>query len=184
MPPTTTTTVVPTVRTVDHLDGSSSWRYFDAGYRPGGTWATVGFDDGGWPSGQPELGYGDGDERTVVSYGPDAGDKHMTTYFRASFEAAGQPIRATISLLADDGALVYLNGVEVVRDNMPEGAIADWTKAASGRSGSAEGVFLHFTVDPALVVPGTNIVAVEVHQDHRRSSDVSFDLRLRADVVG
>ena len=38
-------------------------------------------------SGAAELGYGDGDEATVVSFGPSSSNKFITTYFRQSFQA-------------------------------------------------------------------------------------------------
>ena len=40
--------------------------------RPGATWHTPAFDDASWPEGPAQLGYGDGDEATVVGYGPDS----------------------------------------------------------------------------------------------------------------
>ena len=58
------------------------WRYLDNGSDQGAAWRMPGFDDNGWTNGPSELGYGDGDEATVVSYGPDAGNKYPTTYFR------------------------------------------------------------------------------------------------------
>ena len=36
-------------------------------------------------TGTAELGYGDGDEYTVVSFGPDPNNKYITTYFRHAF---------------------------------------------------------------------------------------------------
>jgi hypothetical protein len=34
------------------------------------------------------LGYGDGDEATVVSYGGDPGNRYITTYFRKTINIA------------------------------------------------------------------------------------------------
>jgi hypothetical protein len=119
-----------------------------------------------------------------VSYGPNASDKYITTYLRSTFDVGQQPSAVTLSLLADDGAVVYLNGVEVVRDNMPAGTITNATLAASNRSGSAENQWRTFTIDPTRLVTGTNTIAAEVHQDYRGSSDPSFDLRLEGQVSG
>ena len=47
----------------------SVWKYLDDGSDQGIAWYGVGFDDSGWASGPAELGYGDGDEATVVSFG-------------------------------------------------------------------------------------------------------------------
>ena len=47
------------------------------------------FNDSGWSTGPAELGYGDAPEgrpeATVVSFGPNAGAKYITTYFRRAF---------------------------------------------------------------------------------------------------
>ena len=103
----------------------SAWRYRDAGQSPGAGWTLAGYDDGGWASGPAQLGYGDGDEATVVSYGGNASAKAITTYFRRSFTVTGAASFQSLAtrLLVDDGAVVYLNGVELRRDNLPAGAL-------------------------------------------------------------
>ncbi len=120
-----------------------------------------------------EFGYGDGDETTVVGYGPSASSKYITTYFRTSFTAESAPDDLTLQLLADDGAVVYLNGVEAVRDNMPTGPITADTRAVVNRAGSAEQAVRTFGVDPSLIIPGTN---------HSRSRSTRSALRRRTSV--
>ena len=92
------------------------WRYKDDGSDQGTAWRGLAFDDGAWAAGPAQLGYGDGDEQTVVGYGPDAGNKYTTTYFRRAFDLpeAGIHNSLRLDLLRDDGAVVYLNGVEVL----------------------------------------------------------------------
>jgi len=161
----------------------SVWKYNDSGADLGTAWREPGFDDSGWASGPGQLGYGDFDEATVVSYGPNPDQKPITTYFRRAF-AVDDPARfATLllRLLRDDGAVVYLNGVEVFRSNMPTGPVTFLTLASGAVTGGAESTnFYPATVDPALLVPGTNVLAVEVHQHSPTSSDLSFDLELLA----
>ena len=48
------------------------WRYLDNGSDQGTAWRAAAFNDTGWKSGAAELGYGDGDEATVVGYGPNS----------------------------------------------------------------------------------------------------------------
>jgi hypothetical protein len=160
------------------LDANTSWRYLAGPSAAPAGWEQPGFGDGAWPAGRPQLGYGDGDETTAVPFGPSAADKWRTTYFRTTFDLAARPASATLQLLVDDGAVVYLNGTELVRDNMPAGAVGYGTLAATNRSGTAENQFRAFAVDPARLVVGTNTVAVEVHQDAASSSDLGFDARL------
>lgn len=152
------------------------WKYLDTGVDQGTAWITPGFNDSAWPSGPAQLGYGDVDEATVVGFGPDPNSKYITTYFRRSFVVADASAVTSLNLrlLVDDGAVVYLNGVEVLRANMPMGATASGTLAVS----SVENAIVPATLSPILVVNGTNVVAVEVHQCAVNSSDLSFDLEL------
>ena len=108
--------------------------------------------------------------------------KFITTYFRRSFVLtnASRFTNLVARILRDDGAVVYLNGTEVFRSNMPEGPVANTTLAASTvNTGPDEGItFFPSNVPPALLVNGTNLIAVEVHQILANSSDISFDLEL------
>ncbi len=81
-------------------------------------------------------------------------------------------------MLRDDGAVVYINGTEVYRSNMPTGSISYTTLAPKAVEGSAESTFLQATLNPGVLVAGTNVIAVEIHQVSRTSSDISFDLAL------
>ena len=60
----------------------SSWKYLANGSNQGTGWRATSFNDVSWSGGNAQLGYGDGDEATVVSYGPSASNKYITTYFR------------------------------------------------------------------------------------------------------
>ena len=158
----------------------SEWRYRDDGTMPAAGWTTAGFDDSGWAAGNAQLGYGDGDETTVIDFGADENDKHLAYHFRKTFQVAdpARVIRLELSLLRDDGAVVYLNGREVLRDNMPDGAIDAGTTAVGAIGGGDESAFSRFPLNPDILVAGTNVIAVSVHQADAGSSDVSFDLDL------
>jgi hypothetical protein len=152
------------------------WRYLDNGSNQGTNWIPAAFADSGWSNGPAQLGYGDGDEATVVNGGP-SGNRYITTYYRRQFAvsdpAAFTSLRAT--LLYDDGGVVYLNGAEAFRANMPAGAVAFDTLAAStATDNSLQTNFL----SPTLLIAGTNMVAVEIHQRSATSSDSSFDFSL------
>ena len=163
-----------------------NWLYFDAGYQPAPDWAAVNFDDGFWDIGTGQFGYGDGDEATTVSYGPDDEHKSVTTYFRTyvNINDPSQYPSITLNLRRDDGAVVYLNGVEVVRDNLPGGAITHETFALSGLTYPEENDAVSFALSPALFVDGFNAIAVEVHQYEPASPDLSFDLELVGETGG
>jgi hypothetical protein len=167
---------------VDLVPIGANWRYLDNGSDQGTAWRGLAFNDSSWSSGNAELGYGDGDELTVVSYGPNALDKYITTYFRRSFNVADPSLieSLTLRLVRDDGAVVYVNGTEVWRSNMPAGAVGHQTLAAGTTSGADESTFFETAIDPAVLATGANVIAVEVHQDSSGSSDLSFNLRLIA----
>jgi hypothetical protein len=166
-------------QTVSIIPQSSSWKYLANGSNQGTAWRTTSFTDTGWPTGNAEFGYGDGGEATVVSYGS-ALNKYRTTYFRKTFSVSNPAAftNFTLSLLRDDGAVVYLNGVEVVRSNMPSGIIGYRTLASSAIGGTAESTFYAFTLSTASFVSGNNVLAVEIHQSDGTSSDLSFNLKL------
>lgn len=162
------------------LPSDATWRYLVSPSDPEPTWTQPGFDDSGWASGPAQFGYGDGDEATTVGFGPSSSSKYITTWFRSTFEAAAVPLTLTLDLVADDGAVVYLNGVEVARDNMPTGTITSATRARSSRSGSSENTARSFDLPPSPVVAGTNTIAVEVHQSSPSSNDMSFAAALES----
>mgnify|MGYP005622231785 FL=1 len=156
----------------------SDWKYNDLGEDLGETWREMEFDAGAWLTGAAELGYGDGDEATEVSYGDDQNDKHITTYFRHSFEIDAPFSAASsglIELQRDDGVVVYLNGEELLRNNMPMGPIGSQTLASNVISGAAESNWTAHAVGVELLT-GTNVLAVEIHQASSTSSDIGFDL--------
>ncbi|MFO0912375.1 MAG: lamin tail domain-containing protein [Pirellulales bacterium] len=163
------------------LPAGSTWKYIDNGVDQGTAWRQTGFADGSWKSGPAELGYGDGDETTTVLYGPDGNNKYITTYFRKSFNVTGLANyqQITLRLKRDDGAIVYLNGKEVVRSNMPADPISYSTLASSSVE---DNNFFDFVINKSDLVEGTNLLAVEVHQSSGGSSDISFDLELLGGV--
>jgi hypothetical protein len=157
----------------------SAWRYLDDGSNAGSAWRAPAFADGAWAQGAAQLGYGDGDEATVVNGGP-AGAHFITTYFRRHFTVMDAvSIQALkLRLLRDDGAVVYLNGTEVARSNMPSGSIGHTTRASLGVGAAGENTFYEFSACASLLVTGDNVLAVEVHQSGPASSDVSFEASL------
>jgi alpha-tubulin suppressor-like RCC1 family protein len=153
------------------------WKYLDTGVDAGFSWRGTPYDDSAWPSGPAQLGFGDGDEMTAINSGSPS-NRYITAYFRRSFILSNATSVTNLSarLLYDDGAVIYVNGVEAARAAMPTGAI-NYATLATSTTENAVGVF---ALDPALLVNGNNVVAVEVHQNTVTSSDLSFDLELTA----
>ncbi len=165
------------------LPAGSTWKYKDDGSNQGSAWIAPGFDDSSWASGPAQLGYGDGDEATTIDGGPSS-NHFVTTYFRKTFLVAspGALRSARLELVRDDGAAVYVNGQELLHDNLAANATS--TTFALAAAGADENEWHPYDLDPALLVAGANTIAVEVHQSGAASSDVSFDLRLTGYLEG
>jgi hypothetical protein len=178
----TSTSAPVSVRIPPRLIASgSTWRYLDTGMDPGPAWTTAGFNDTSWLVGLAELGFGDGDEATVISRTNNVGGTNITFYFRQAFNVSD---RSSISNLIvrvrrDDGCAAYLNGIEIFRDNLPAGAVTATTLATTAIDDPR---FHSARVNPSLLLAGPNIVAIEVHQAAITSSDIGMDLELLPNI--
>lgn len=148
------------------------WRFNGSGADLGTAWQEPGYNDSGWAYGPAQLGYGDGDEATLINNSP----VRPCYYFRHAFVVVDPAHYASLSLevLRDDGCVVYLNGQEVARYNMPAGTISysTWASSAIEYAWDAPQTIAN------LLVAGDNVIAVEVHQGNATSTDVSMDLKL------
>jgi len=166
---------------------STTWKYHDGGGLDGDEWRGSEFDDKAWKVGAAPLGYGDAGMSTTVAFGENNREKHVTTYFRHSikWDGKGEVAKLAVLLRCDDGGVVYLNGKEVARQNMPGGKIGGETLAAFAIAGEAETAFNRFMIPvEEHLKPGENLIAVEVHQASRSSSDLGFDLELKLYAKG
>ena len=162
----------------------ATWRYLDNATDQGTAWRSTNFNDSTWASGPAQLGFGDGDEATLVNGGA-SGSRTPTIYFRNTFVVTNRAniTNVALRLLRDDGAVVYLNGIEIFRSNMPDVPVTYAMWAALSVGGSEESTFFTTPILPALLLSGTNVLAVEVHQSDPGSSDLSFSLELLANTV-
>lgn len=159
-----------------------AWRYDSAPLDP--AWNQPGFDTSTWGTGSGEFGYGDGDEDTLLPAGstPRVPAAQFVTTFDVTDPAAYDWVK--LQLLRDDGAVVYLNGKEVTRSNMPLGDVTETTLAVEGFwKRDLETEKHQIDIDPNDLVPGTNTLAVSVHQAGRYSEDLSFWADLTAGAV-
>ncbi|MEO5905125.1 MAG: metallophosphoesterase family protein [Saprospiraceae bacterium] len=153
---------------------NSAWKYYDLAMAPpnqsGVTWKQPAYDDQSWASGNAELGYGDADETTLIS------SSTLTAYFRHSFNVddPNDFDSLQLHLLYDDGAVIYINGTEVWRRNMPSGTINYNTYASSSSGDNA----IAMNEVANNLISGVNMIAVEVHQHSASSSDISFDFSM------
>ena len=168
----------------------SVWKYLDNGSDQGTSWSSLAFNDSGWSNGLAPLGYCVGSAScaytyaTVVNCGPDIDNKYITTYFRHVFSLgdASRIAELLLRLLRDDGAVVYLNGAEVLRTNMPAGTLTYADYASTANNYPFDEVTLPASALTNLVV-GNNVLAMEIHQGGAASSDIVMEAELRAVFV-
>jgi hypothetical protein len=185
----------PSSVTLLAIDATTQWKYnktasfsnVNSGPNDPAWWASTTYNDSNvaWLSGALLIG----DELDGVTPEPIrtriTRDGRISFYFRKRFTFPGSPTGATVRMrhIIDDGAVIYINGVELppsFRFNMPAGEITASTGASPGVADA--------TYSPVLEVPaeyfvqGENVIAVEVHQNASNSSDVVFGLSLEATI--
>ena len=163
------------------------WSYDDTGTDGGTAWSAPSYPGAGtWPTGLALLGFKTDLNWTYLPTDPAVtplgtfwgtfrtrlkrvssvtGATNMTYYLRTTFNNDGSlaspGMGLTFSNLIDDGAITYLNGVEINRYNMPTGAVNSLTGASQAINASA---WYSFTLPGTLLLPGTNVIAAELHQ--------------------
>ncbi len=169
---------------VELVSAGSTWKYLADGSNQGAAWRTGNVNDSVWPSGVGQFGYGDGDEQTVLSYGPNPSNKYITTYFRKFFvaENAADVTNLILKLVVDDGAAVYLNGTLAMADNLSSNAA--YNTLAMPMTTALQSTWHTYHVASRLLAEGTNLLAVELHQSSLAGTNVSFDLQLLAEGRG
>jgi hypothetical protein len=184
---TFTITVVTNAATtpVSLVPAGSTWRYWDNGSDPGTSWRYNGFNDGTWLSGMAPLGYGQGDEATTVGFGPNAANKFITTCFRRPFHIPEASFVQSLTgrMVRDAGAVVFLNGTEIWRDNLPSEGLSYFTMALGPLTENARTNFLTRNLNAALLVTGSNMLAAEIHQASPEGATARFDFDLSATAL-
>ncbi len=157
----------------DIMPTGGQWRWHYSSDLPPENWTAPNFEDSSWDQGAAPLGYGDARINTTLDYG-DIDNKPLTACFRAGFHVNDPSFckRLICELDADDGAIVYLNGFEVLRTNLPDSA----TTASPALLAATSSLVAE--LDPKYLVAGLNVLAVEVHQVDSHSADLIFDLSL------
>ncbi|MGV3502252.1 MAG: T9SS type A sorting domain-containing protein [Adhaeribacter sp.] len=161
----------------------STWKYLDNGSDQGTAWQAPAFDDAAWKAGPAILGYGNPPynhrgEATKLSFGPDPNNTYITAYFRKTLNLTTAYEEYHGSVKRDDGVVVYVNGIEVFRNNLPKGPVNYRTQADYAQDNGMKE--LDFRIPQSALTTGNNVIAVEVHQHSKSSSDLTFDLKLVA----
>ncbi len=165
---------------IDHWETAlyegDQWKLFLGTANPPSDWSSSSFDDSGWISAQGGIGYGDGDDVTLVP------DTTSSFYYRKVFTVTDitKLDSAILSMDYDDGFIAFLNGVEIARSyNMPGGAVNFDTYTTTDHEavmydGGNPDVFpVSKSELNALLVNGENVLAIEIHNINPPSSDLT-----------
>lgn len=200
--------------TVNVVPATQSWKYFssatvapanDASSR---LWSAAAFTDSTWVSraqllyienaaltntagfvkeaANPNANIFAADGTTLLGY--NATHPWQTYYFRTHFTYSGSlaGVTLTANIMLDDGAVIYLNGVEATRVRMDPGTVTFLTHANTNVSDAAVETI---SIPATSLVVGDNVIAVSVHQNSAvdqsataGSSDVTWGMKLDANV--
>ena len=173
---------------VDLIEPGSIWHFLDDDTDPGELWYQPDFDHSSWSTGNGLFGYGKGDETTTIRCRPEwpvgepcdkggAPDRILTYYFRHVFHVSDPADfeRARISMIKDDGAMVYLNGERIIRANMGLGVVGHNKPAAEETEHPRD--WFDYHLDLRKLQAGPNTIAVALHQADRGGPAVAFDLK-------
>lgn len=161
-------TLIPGLTTlpITLVASNATWSYLDGSSPPQADWAGgQGLDSAGWKQGPAPLGYGRGDEATLLNPAAPAGQKPITTWFRKLFFVPdpAQVLGLEARIARASGWVLYLNGTEVARQGLPAGPILPQTTALPNSEGSCGALAMTAQIPGGFLVPGMNMVAVEIH---------------------
>ncbi len=163
------------------IEAGQLWRYFKGTEEPPSAWIQIDFNDSTWLQGATGIGYGDGDDRTVLEdmrrIVDIAQSGYSSVYLRQTFSLAPESLASINNLVLlidyDDGFKAYLNGTEVARANLPAGQVA-YNATANGSHEAGTPVDFDISAFKNLLVRGDNVLAIQVHNTSLTSSDLSM----------
>ncbi len=161
------------------LANGSKWSYYDQGSLDGQNWTSPTYAANGWSQGTAPLGYGKDGVSTTLDYGSDSRNKRPTAYFRATVTLAQAPKSNdsfTLNFTVDDGIIVYVNGTEAGRYNMPSGTVSYNQYATSYAPNNPDTG--EMTLSASLFRKGSNTIAVELHNNNATSTDLLWDAEI------
>ena len=106
--------------------------------------------------------------------------ERITNYFvrDVNFGTLSADFEVVLNVRVDDGAVIYVNGTEIQRVNMPEGTIDANTRASSNVGlAKAKDNLVRITVPRKVLKDGVNRIAVEEHANYAGAASVTFDMK-------
>lgn len=159
------------------IANGDDWHYYDQGYLSA-DWYTKPLDQN-WKTGKTPIGYGDRKVVTPIRFGTDPENKDITKYFKKEIYIKDDKYRAyEFRIMHDDGFVLYINGKELYRGNMPNGTATSKMLAITTIQGREEAEFKIRIFEPNVFKQGKNTISVSVHQNRKDSSDCLFSMDL------
>ncbi|MBN2316629.1 MAG: DUF1800 family protein [Sedimentisphaerales bacterium] len=164
------------------------WRYRKGDSEPLASWKEITFDDADWLRGATGIGYGDSDDRTVltdmrrVNDNPDTPEDesqagYLSVYLRYTFTLDSESLAAIDDLILrvdyDDGFKAFLNGTQVAIANLPTGRFA-YNQQANGSHEAGSPEDFDISAYKTLLRIGENVLAIQAHNRSLTSSDMSI----------
>ncbi len=181
---------LPASALVTLISNGDVWSYWDgevAGLdTQQSTWAQPNYPDPHWKQGLARLGHGYGGESTLINSTRASGPgSYPAAVFRKTFDVTdpGAYSALHLFLMRDDGAAVFVNGVRVLSDNVSSMVTPAYGSLKPVPQPDAF-LWRHWSIDPRLLIPGKNLIAVSVHRYSGSDSPLLFDLQLTGEVGG
>ena len=152
------------------------WKYLEGTYEPDTNWRKLAFNDVSWLQGQGGVGYGDGDDNTIIN-------PITSLYLRKTFAIidTSEIAAAILHVDYDDAFVAYLNNIEIARSNI--GSVGDHPLFTQGSSslheaqmyqgGSPDQFIINTQLLNNILNQGNNVLSVQVHNDNISSSDLT-----------
>jgi len=158
------------------------WFFYDKAENPPENWFKESDAlNNDWNIGTTPLGYGDSAVKTKISFGNNPDNKTIASYFKKTFylDDPFKYILYKLNVKKDDGIVVYLNGKEITRIDMPEGEI-NHKSLARGLivMGEMEKVIHTIVLSPEDFIVGKNTISASVHKANTTSVDCIFNIEL------
>lgn len=172
------------------------WKFMQVSNLDAVNWTAPAFNDAAWPAGAGLLAFENNgtivplikttlNSPTIATNGMGGGHAY---YFRTTINVPTNLTGFTINASAyiDDGAVIYVNGVEAARIRMPSGTITNASLTDGGQQppGGDATSPESFTLPASAFSVGANTIAVSIHQNVTGSSDITFALKLDANLAG
>lgn len=146
------------------VPSQASWRIFpgrsEASTPDRTAWRQPAFDDSSWAAGPAPFFYGEPLSGTELG---DMSGQYSTLFMRHAFQVDDPNSigEMTLQVLGDDGYVVWLNGREIVRFNVPEGELAANAVSSPALPEPLATESFPLSEPWKLLSPGKNVLAIQ-----------------------